>query len=288
MQYLLLLLPLLSHVTSTCNNTWQDTACCRACSCLSKYSSQSELYLSHPQLSHYTRGVMFYSGREELLLSLFIRRDATAADVKCVGEERSRLTEQQFDGPDTPSALETKQWRIHFQQDSVKIHDQTQGKVLTWNVRQLGCFNIVQHIRFVGFTNLHDGTMCYQHPVDNVISTPDDVTTELDVEIREEEEEEGVEVYDDTKDMHLMTNILIIAGVSFIVILICVVGLIRQCRECVSRMFCLDKCCRSSYHVSALEGRRMYNLESQAATHSTNASTGRSSSSSNVSSLLQY
>ena len=203
------------------------------------------------------------------------------------GEERSELTELQFDGSDTPSAQETKQWRIHFQQDSVKIHDQNQGKVLTWNIRKLGCFNIVKHIQFVGFSNLHDGKMCSLHPTDNLISKTDDVITEVDLEITEEEEE-GVEVYDETKDIHLLTNILIIAGVSFIVILICIVGLIRQCRMCVLRMFCLDKCCRSSYHVSALEGRRMYNLESQAATHSTNASTGRSSNSSNVSSLLQY
>ena len=86
MQYLLLLLlPLLNHVTCTCNDTWQETSCCTQCSCLTNFSSQSELYLSHPQLSHYTRGVLFYSGNKELLLSLYIRRDATAADVKCVG-----------------------------------------------------------------------------------------------------------------------------------------------------------------------------------------------------------
>ena len=29
--------------------------------------------------------MLFYSGDKELLLSLYIRRDATAADVKCVG-----------------------------------------------------------------------------------------------------------------------------------------------------------------------------------------------------------
>ena len=126
--------------------------------------------------------------------------------------------------------------------------------------------------------------MCYPDEVnvqiterENLILEEESVISDPDGGIKEE-----------TKALHLMTNILIIAGVTFIIILICIIGLIKQCRQCVMRLFCLDKCCRSSYHVSALEGRRMYNIASQAATHSTNDSDGCSSSSSNVSSLLQY
>ena len=84
--YYLLLPVLLPHLASTCNSTWYETRCCAGCSCLTEFSPARELYLTHPQLSHYTRGIMFYSAEKELLLSLFIRRDATAADVKCVGK----------------------------------------------------------------------------------------------------------------------------------------------------------------------------------------------------------
>ena len=196
----------------------------------------------------------------------------------CPGEERSQLTELQFDGSDVPSAMSTKVWRIHFQQDSVKIHDKDQGKTLTWNIRQLSCFNIVKQIQFVGFTNLHDGKMCY--PVLEEITETDNVILEESHVFTEP----GIEIRDDTKAMHLMTNILIIAGVIVIVILMSIIGVIRQCRQCVMRVLCLDRCFRSSYNVSALEDRRMF--ESQAATHSTNAS--RNSDSSNTSSILQY
>ena len=132
----------------------------------------------------------------------------------------------------------------------------------------------------MGFSNLHDGKMCYPEEVSFEITENDNIISEEDPVVSGPD--------DETKDLHLMTNILIIAGVTMIVILICIIGLIRQCRQCVLRMFCLDKCCRSSYNVSTLEGRRRLNLESQAATHSSNASDCRSSNSSNISSLLQY
>lgn len=196
-------------------------------------------------------------------------------------------TELQFDGSSFPSATNNKDWLITFHQDSVRIHDRSQGKALSWNFRELGCFNIVKHIRYVSFSNLHDGKMCLSASV-GPTNIPELWETEFPTVITEDK---GIEIRDETKDFHLMINILIIASVSMIVILICVIGLVKQCRRCCARVFCLDKCCRSSYNVSRLERRQRYhNIENVIETPTTgfsDSSSRSSSNSSNTSTLLQ-
>lgn len=163
-----------------------------------------------------------------------------------------------------------------------------QGHALSWNVHKLGCFNILRSIKSVEFSNLEDGRVCYPEVA----------------RILEEEAEEGavlgglpdtgITVDNEVDNMNLLVNILIIAGVGSIVLLICIIGLCRQCRGCLTRVLCCGRCCKSTYHVSAMEGRagagyRAVSLATSTSNNTspnTNSSSGRSHS--NTSSILQY
>ena len=103
--------------------------------------------------------------------------------------------------------------------------------------------------------------------------------------------DKGIEIRDEEKEFNLVVNILVISSVSVIVMLICLVGLVKQCRRCCARMFCLDKCCRSSYNVSALERRQEryhgVGLETPTTGFSDESCSRASSDSSHCSTLLQ-
>ena len=87
----LLLCLLLLHTTSSCNNSWESTRCAES-ACYTPFDpALQSLYLAHPRETYYTRSLSFYSERKELLLSLYIRRDGTAADVKCIGRSSCKI-----------------------------------------------------------------------------------------------------------------------------------------------------------------------------------------------------
>ena len=170
--------------------------------------------------------------------------------------------------------LDSKEWRIWLTDDSIHIHDRVQGKALSWNVHKLGCYNILRKVEFVEFTHLRDAQVCLPEwtptPAPPTIGQADqeEVGTVSwgtgHVYMPDESDREQ-----EVEDIHLVTNILIITGIGCMVMLICILGLCKQCRRCFIRVCCIDRCCRTSYNVSAMESRldrSLYNVESLATT----------------------
>ena len=181
--------------------------------------------------------------------------------------------------------VDSRTWRIVMNEPKLYLTDVITNVTHVWDVHLIGCFNILRRINSVQFVQLADGFICLEDKVSDQVIPTDEVEMMIATDANEGND-----------DVKLLVNILIIMAAGMVVILICVLALCKQCRNCIQKVICFDccslrrseKCCGScfysSYNVSQAEGM----LRKQSANNNNNTDSCQLSSSteSNQSNIL--